>query len=357
MRKWEQMRGFLSECYRPDHAVCSRKFFEWQFQVHSNSGNARLMCGWDNDRLLGILGYFPLLVNWGEIQKPYEAAWTLYWMVRREALRGLGFLLMKRIHEMYPLLLTVNTSPIGQPILKSLSCTIFKSIPRYICVFDKEQCTNMIFEESMENDLDDYVFRSNGLPLSNISVKELNGNNYRPDWRFYNALSFGTIRSLEYLRWRYIDHPGFKYHVVIDGEPEKPVVCVYRIEKSFGHYEALVGRIVDFFFPCDIEGEKRGMDLLLGVLQHLKSINCAFADFFCSSEIYSQPVIDLGGCMEPSYRQLLPVRLTPIQFENFQQNFGFFVPKGYPTPSLKDLYITKSDIDGDSPSSKSLIGC
>jgi len=356
MRKWEQMRAFLSECYRPDHAICSKKFFEWQFQVDSNNGNARLMCAWNDDRLLGILGYLPLLVNWGEIAKPYESAWLLYWMVRKEALRGLGLLLIRKIHEMYPLLLTVNASPMGQPILTSLGYTFFKSVPRYISVFDKQQCSNMLLDESMGNDLDAYVFKSARSESLNISETKLNERNYRPDWHFYNALSFGTIRSLEYLTWRYIDHPGFKYHVVIEGDPERPAVCVYRIEKAFGDYEAMVGRIVDSYFPCDVEGRKRGMDLVFTVLQHLKSIGCAFADLFCSNEIYGQLFIDLGGGMEPTDRQIFPVRLTPIQRVIRYQNFGFFAPKGLPLPDLKNLYVTKSDIDGDSPVSRLLIG-
>jgi len=187
--------------------------------------------------------------------------------------------------------------------------------------------------------------------MSELSGVTPNKNNYDPDWRLYPGLLFGTVRSLEYLTWRYLDHPVFKYHIVIEGSPERPVVCVYRIERAFGYYEALVGRIVEFFYPNDQGGKTEGLNVMHAVLQHLKNASCAYADFICSNRSYGRAIVDLGGGEEPGDSQILPVRLTPIERSIRHQNFAYFTPQGYPSPALERMYVTKSDIDGDSPAS------
>ncbi|OGX21670.1 MAG: hypothetical protein A2Y04_02350 [Omnitrophica WOR_2 bacterium GWC2_45_7] len=349
MERWEQMRLFLSECYRLDHAICDRKFFEWQFQADPSDGNASVLCGWENDRLVGILGYLPFSVHWGELGNPYPAVWLLYWMVRKETQRGLGWLLTKRIQEKYTLLLTVNASELGGPFFKKLGWAFFPRVARYTCVFDKKQCVPLLFPSAIESDLDKMIFRPIFPDPDSITEVALNKENYHPDWKLYSGLSFGTVRSLSYLTWRYFKHPVFKYYVILKGEAQRPAVCIYRIEKAFGIYDALVGRIVDFFHPDDKQGKTDGLILMQGVLQYLKNKGCSYVDFICSNRTYSQTFLDLGADEEPNDRQILPVRITPIQHTLRHQNFAFLAPQGGHFPVLENMHITKSDIDGDGP--------
>jgi hypothetical protein len=202
----------------------------------------------------------------------------------------------------------------------------------------------MLLPGTAESDLDSMAFK----PLkfgdrSGISETVPNGDNYDPDWQLYPGLLFGIVRSLEYVTWRYLNHPVFRYHIVTNSLPERPVVCVFRIEKAFGYYEALVGRIVDFFYPDDQRGETEALGLMQTVLQHLKDSGCAYADFICSNRRYSQVIIDLGGQEEPGDNQLLPVRLTPIERSIYHQKFAYYAPQGYPAPAFERMYVTRWD--------------
>ncbi len=346
--KWEQMRSFLSECYRPDHILCYKKFFEWQFQVKQNNERASLLCAWEDDRLEGILGYLPILTHWGDVNNPVKGIWLLYWMVREGAPRGLGWLLAKRVQSLSPLLLTVNASKLGTSILRELSWSFLSRVPRYICVLDKKQCVAMLSPQATEKDLDAMVFDNDRKTFFN-SEFILNKDTYHPDWKLYPGLAFGTVRSLDYFKWRYLSHPVFNYRIAVRGEAQRPVVCIYRIEEAFGSYEARVGRIVDFFHPSDEQGKREGAALMGDVLQQLKELGCAYVDFICSNKTYGWVITHLGGREESEDKQILPVRLAPIEQVLRHQNFAFRVLQGLRNPEADNLQITKSDIDGDHP--------
>ena len=50
MERWETMRAFLSEYYRPDLALCSRNIFEWQYLA--KPGVANMFCAWEGETLV-----------------------------------------------------------------------------------------------------------------------------------------------------------------------------------------------------------------------------------------------------------------------------------------------------------------
>lgn len=346
--EWDQMRSFLSECYRPDHILCYKKFFEWQFQVEQNDGKASLLCAWEGSRLAGILGYLPLLTHWGDLDNPVKGIWLLYWMIRKDAPRGLGWLLTKRVQNLSSLLMTVNASKMGTPVLRALGWSYFGRVPRYICVLDRKQCVAMLSPQAKEIDLDAMAFDGGHNTFYNPEVV-LNKDTYNPDWKLYPGLAFGTVRSLNYFQWRYLSHPVFDYRIVIRGEAKRPVVCVYRIEEAFGSCEACVGRIVDFFHPGDEQGKKEGTALMRDVLQLLKEFGCAYVDFICSNKVYSQAITRLRGKEESADKQVLPVRLAPIEQVLRHQNFAFLASQSSHGPEMGNFQITKSDIDGDHP--------
>ncbi len=350
MVQWETMRSFLKECYRDDHVLSDKKFFEWQFQAEENDGMANVVCAWDKDELLGMHGYVPWPVRWGN--RIFKAAWTLHWLVRPDAPKGLGWLLMKKIQDRYELLMSINASKIGKPFVQGLGWVSYAPIPRFVGVLNKTKAAQMLMPEITANALDHFIIRTHLIgPHRNIVKNKVQSETYRPDWSLYPALSYGTVRSEKYFHWRYRAHPMFKYDIITLGNPERPAVCVFRIEKACGSYETYVGRIVDFFYPNDSVGKEQGLRLLKHVLHEMNESGCTYVDFICSSREYGQAMIDLGGQEEPTHRQVLPSRLAPIQNITYYQNIVFRAPPAERIPKIEEMYITKSDIDGDSPAS------
>ena len=347
MNEWEIMHSFIQKNYRPDHALCSRELFEWLFCVQENDGYANIFCAWDAGQLIGIHGYFKTQVYWGNINLPQEGVWTMYWMTSNEAPKGTGWLLTRAIQKMQSLTLSVNASIIGVPFFKTIGWRYVPKIPRYILTLDIKQCRRLAPKDVGKNVLENYKLKEY---LEGISISEtqINNFNYNPDWSLYPSMKYGTIRSLDYLNWRYGKHPFFDYKIVVQGEVNRPAVCIYRIEKSYGSYESLVAHIVDFYFPSDLIGKKDARDVLKSVVLTIKKRGCSFVDFYCSMPFFSNIFEELGAKEEPEDIEILPTKLEPILHKNFNQNFVYFY-KDNIYPKCEDMYITKSDIDGDSP--------
>ena len=120
MRRWEVMHAFLSRNYRADLPLLSRRVYQWQFLVDDYGGNACMLCAWDGNHLVGILGYMPTLVFWGDVDRPVLATWTANWVVEKPYRHGLGWSLLRKLQEMYPVVLGVGASSENERMVKRL---------------------------------------------------------------------------------------------------------------------------------------------------------------------------------------------------------------------------------------------
>jgi hypothetical protein len=175
---------------------------------------------------------------------------------------------------------------------------------------------------------------------------------YAPEWCLYSPLRYGTIRSREHLRWRFLEHPRFRYSVVLTGPRHRPAVCAYRVELAFdrdGRSVAPVGRVLDFFYPTDPSGEQDAECLLHGVLSHMAGAGCVYADFSGSAAVYRRMLLRSGWLAESPNRPLLPSRLAPIEPTARVLNVEWGVVAPLVAPALDEAYITTADGDADRP--------
>ena len=347
MQDWEVMHAFLSRNYRPDLALCSRTVFEWQFMVRPGCREANMFCGWDGERLVGILGFIPIQLFWGETEDSLNGAWAINWYVEEDYRQGLGWLLVRKLQDVYPVVLGTEATHYNQQIVARLGWKLYPRLPRYLSVLDLKQAICMLSSGASEEDLRPMLYENGRADPAGLRNLEQETDDYRPDWRLYPAMAYGAIRSMSYFKWRYFNHPIFKYFIVTAGQSHRPAVCVYRIEQAFGDYRALVARVVDFFYPNDPQGESDGLDLIHAVLRRLRADGCAYADFFCSSHAFGQTLLRARWKIELMERQILPVRLCPIERKSFSYNIELGIAKGLSSPALESTYFTKSDADAD----------
>ena len=90
LARWEEMDRFLGKSYRHDYIMRERKLFEWQFRNQADSSSACMLCAWEDDELIGIMGYMPLPLLWGGAGAELAGTWTANWIVaeRMRALLG-----------------------------------------------------------------------------------------------------------------------------------------------------------------------------------------------------------------------------------------------------------------------------
>ena len=139
----------------------------------------------------------------------------------------------------------------------------------------------------------------------------------------------GACRDADFLRWRYREHPRFRYEVVDEQ-------AAYRIETVAGS-TANVARIVDFL----------GDEALAGrIADEAERAGAVFADFSCTSAQAGRPLEAAGFVPDPG----LPGRFQPLDFSDRALVSCFWAaPRLGIDFAAGDLYVTRADSDLDRP--------
>jgi hypothetical protein len=344
--EWEEMDRFLAQTYRPSYIMRDRALFDWQFGRSMNPGVRTVVCGWRDGKLIGMLGYIPLSLHWGNGANPFQGAWMANWIVAGECRTGVGAILMRRLQEIFPLLLGQGANSTNKLVAHRMGFKIYDSIPRCVAVFKRNRASTLFTSQNLCL-LSEWQFRQNKLPTSKF-VLALDTSVYDPDWCRYSAMNYGTRRSLEYLNWRYFEHPYFQYVVIIAGPCHEPALCVYRIEAVDGNSDELAGRIVEFFHADSEDGMASGATVLSSALREMSLKGCVFADLYTTSNLFLSSAI-LSGMTNATDLQLVS-RLNPVDCRWRPQNLEVWTADSLPqSPILSQLYVTKSDGDQDRP--------
>ena len=343
MDRWPEMRRFLEDNYRPGYIMANLALFRWQFCGRGECDHASVVCAWDGPRLVGILGYMPLDLFWGDTEGPVRGAWMANWMVAAEYRKGIGAIIMRRLMERFPVLLGQGANAANRPIASLLGFRIYPRIPRHVVIFSTVRTAAFLYADAPR------------LPAAWAGPSEVSPevafalpSGFDPDWRLYRGARFGTVRDAAYLRWRYLDHPMFEYTILTIGGARDPAICVFRLERARGPAQGAVGRIVEWFFPQTEDGKERGIAVLRAALAELRRRDAAFADFYASASHLSACAANAG--MADATDLPLATRLNPVELMPRQQNLEVWTaPSTIAPPELGELYVTKSDGDQDRP--------
>ncbi len=328
--------------------MAQRQLFDWQFGFCPGDKKT-VVCAWQSGELIGMLGYIPVPVQWGDPDTVVDGAWMANWMVAPGVRTGVGAVLMRRLQEKFSVLLGQGANAINQPIAKRMGFQIFDSLPRCIAIFD----VGLMHRFTTNLDALPSVWRSPIFHVDTVSIFTPSFDSFSPDWSRYPGMRFGTRRSQEYMRWRYERHPVFSYHAMAAGPSNCPAVCVYRIEAVLGAPHLRIGRIVEFFHAADEAGKLNGHAVISAALSSMRDQGCAFSDFFCGTKEYNETLV-LAGMSEITDQPIVS-RVCPIDTNNFSQNIELWHRASLMSPSdASECYFTKSDGDQDRPNNVKL---
>ena len=349
MKDWEVMDSFISKNYGKNHIMRNKKLFQWFFCRELGPEKANVISAYHDDEFIGLLGYIPTNFLWGYDGKIVRGIWLANWMVQEEFRTGIGALLIRKAQELYPLVAGAGANLTNKKIVSKLGFRFFDNIKRYIRILDPEPLRRIGIYVEHEN-MSKYV--STGLPeRDNVNIKFISGHfskaDFDPEPALYSSFKFGTLRDRDYVQERYLDFPFFDYKVRVCGEASSPSLLIYRIERTSGMANFKVGRILELLFPDTDSGKEQISVLLAEMYCDLKQEAVVFVDFFCSLNLYSDWLPELGLIMEED--KVLPNLLNPIVLEEKDQNLEIWTAKDLPICRLDDMYVTKSDGDQDRP--------
>ena len=343
VKEWNILRNFLKKNVRNDHPIINKKYFFWQFKVKKRINVFNLMY---KKKIICIMGYLSLPMKF-DIYKKIKSTWLLYWLADKKNSVGSGFYLLKKIEENNKFLFTLNASKIGKQLFNKSGWKSIDEINRNFIIFNVDKAKKLLMNKSYRKNISDFSLDKNSISNSYI-LNSLDIKKYAPNWKNFLYMKNSVIRSRQFLKWRYLDHPYFKYIISYEGNYKEPSVCVFRIEDYFGKFNGRIARIVDFFFPITKQGKKNAKKLLKNTFIYLKKINCEMVDYYSNFDINSKIFNSFSVSKKNFYKNIFIARFSPIKFENFKINFILNTPN-LKQINVKNIYISKSDIDGDAP--------
>lgn len=341
MNDWQQMDRFIATTHGENHPLRNRPLFDWFFLRNSNKEMANLLVAYDGDKLVSLLGYLPTHFLWGSDK--VSGVWMAHWMTLEGHRFGIGALLMKKITEMFPIVAGQGASLMNQEIVTKLKFRFLEKIPKVIYVFNSKSIKRLLGVEIGEENR----FLRKRFDIA-IETKAITSNNFNPNWEFYPSLKYGTLRDADYLTYRYINYPFFKFRIFVEGDAYSPALLVARIvETSAG---IRVARILEFFFPENDKGKSQGSALINGCLNFFAKHNCDYADFYGTASSHLNLLIEANFVND--HAGALPSLLDPIDMSRKYQNLEVFVSpdlrEKYPN-CLDDFVVTRADGDQDRP--------
>lgn len=311
-------------------------FYHWQFGPTDRS----LVAVDERGQLLlyfGAVGQSATCLG-----RPVQGAHVISWLAAPEARgRGLGTLVTRTVTEQYDYVLARSPSAAGLAIFRQLGFRYVKNCPRWVAVLDAASAVRLAVEPA------DAGARRAAVRAERTESGPYSSAATCPLWAeaaARAALGDSTTfaRTTDYFRWRYEQHPTFRYEFVWS-EGRTDGIAVARVEDVSGR-EGRVLRVVEF-----LAAPGGARNLAKAVFGYGRAGGCAFADVFGFSERFVAGWVAAGGFAtfeEPELR--LPHLFQPWDASTDTPGFSLF-GRGA-VDDLTRVHFSRGDGNMDWPS-------
>ena len=364
-----RIREFLDEYWARNHVyVRIPRLFDWTF------GRQAL---WDHDgysfvlaenagQIVGILGGVPFVFNC--LGRTSRGMWLANYMVRPDHRKGptaMRLLGMFR-RPPYDVIVAFGVAATALPIYRLLRWRILDTIPRHFAVLPNAvermvQVLHLVHADWPAERLKTLAnsFKINESPEGPIAqyqeILPSTWNEY--DWPQWAMRTVGGVRDLDYLRWRYLDHPVFHYRVIAIAEGKRTGLAVWRLETirrvTLQGDEAVdrIGRLVEFL-PTSQQNAKDILSVFWHELSKAEAFGADYYNYHGETQGWLKECGFLPVDSHPD-GQLIPARFQPLESRSGRIMSAVFVGNetvpACSTDAQCPWYWTKSDADQDRP--------
>jgi hypothetical protein len=369
--EYSRAASFLNSYWAQNHAyVKMPQLFDWTFGYHSN---------WDHDtysfaiaergsEVIGILGGIPFLLNvYGQTA---HGVWLVNWIVHPSERDGRCALALLKQFTRPPFDATIafGINVEAFPVYRALRWKVVEDIPRYFFILPEavDRMMHMLMLTYPEWEALRARTLAEAVTLTRLQdIPETVGQFSPPDWEQWDLSiwpqmakkTIGAVRDSAYLKWRYLEHPIFKYRFVIVPEGEKIGLAVWRSEvirqatpEGLREIDTL-GRVVEF-----MPASRRNCEVLLSLLLlDMRRNGTMGADFYCYHGEIGAWLEQLGVIAVDKIQSgsFIPSRFQPLDVEKGRHIrsalYGQLDSPDYPLSPNCHWYWTKSDADQDRP--------
>jgi hypothetical protein len=341
----------FADLYIRKNYIANRDFFKWQyfnspFNDKKNNDCGVLACFHEDKAVSLSLRVKTAFLVQGSLR---TGLWHHEWFADTKA-PGSGMWLLKEQTKRNPVLAGAGMSLLSSNFYRMLRPICWFNLKRIFFCLDARKTYGLLLIKDIDSALP--YLQSHNLsqktPGKIEPVSEFE-DEYETIWnRVGKTFSLATHRNSDYMNWRYLQHPVFRYQA-------------YRcnIGKALAYYVLRQEPVpnTDFFVVrlCEAIGTPEDISVTVPCLLNLlKDKPVAFVDFFCSNSNIIAALMQ-GGMQEViTLRDFdLPRYFSPLA-DDVRKTINFFYQLDKPliTPSFynfHEAYITKGDSNQDRP--------
>ncbi len=243
LAEYPRVSQFLDEYWAKNHVyVREQPLFDWTFTRKSHwqdqDATYSFAVAEDGDEIVAILGGIPFTFNC--LGKSSKAVWIVNYAVRPDHRRGPAALQLLSTFRKPPFqtVIAAGLNPASTIIYKVLRGVVLPEMPRHFAVFPNavERTADLLqltypewTRERAASLTQAFVLTENG-ENSAEHGKTLPASWDQIDWPEIASHTVGAARDTDYLNWRYVQHPSFKYGIVTVPEGDRNGLAVWRLE-------------------------------------------------------------------------------------------------------------------------------
>lgn len=349
---WPHFKKFIFESFNSKYILGSRNFFNWQYNSPDNIYSSASMKVLIKDNVfLGYLGLIPVKLK---VFDELISGCALCNLMISKSCRvfGLGTELIKGSVGDFSVLYGTGYHPkTGLMYEKLGDWKLMGDLKRYIKIVNLNRVEFLV----KNNFFGEFVVREFKKENVGISIARIRKFDKRIDefWKnISNKYPITVARSEKYLNWRYVDHPYFKYVVLVARNADKRILgyLVYRIEKMHGEEgDFKIGHILDL-----IAKDEAVKLLLIEAEKHMKNRGVDLIDYFSSGNFHHKEILELDYHLSiDDFYNKIPLYFNPVSYKRSEINFLVYCNKKEKYRDFifdpNNWYITKGDGDKDRP--------
>lgn len=355
-----EVQRFIDTYWARGHVLArDRELLTWQHRLRGEPDRLAILVADKGDELVAIQGLIPY--TFIDLGRRRPATWLTTWQVRPgRDVQGVGLrLLGKALASGFEVAGTVGANAYVMPAYRALRFATWEAVPRHVRVTDAEGLAKLLAaapENYPPATVDAWCAAARGetaaaSPATRV-VPFTGDRAARWDRAFEQTLAptlVGGARDSAHLRWRYLEHPRFRYVVRLsETAGEIDGLSVHRVERIKDRDETLV-RVVEL-----LGAPHAALALAADLVATATALGAVMIDYYQIGDVGSAALTAAGFVREDRMPGALPSLFQPFATEPRPLRAALWAASPVTGDAAAyfgrpQLYLTRADCDQDRP--------